>query len=756
MAEFTRCIACMKDTNGNDICPHCGFDKTKYKQNPRGLRLGMKLHDRFVMGKVLGEGGFGITYIGWDELLEMPVAIKEYFPTGLATREMTGSLTDDIHVFEGKKEETYKNGLKKFIREAKTLSKFNELNGIVSVRDFFTLNNTAYIVMDYINGITIKKYITENGKLNSEFVFKLIKPVMHSLEYVHNEAIVHRDISPDNIMISNKGNVKLIDFGAAREVNTDDNKSLTVMLKRGFAPEEQYRSSSNQGPWTDVYALCATIYYMITGVVPVESIARLAEDTFEPISQMGIEIDPEKEKALMKGLEVLAKNRYKSMKELYKAIYGEDIIVRGDESDIDKLIAMENKTNKNVGKKNINAQSKTLNSRSIKENVVISSSGEETVLMDEGSEETVLMDEGSEETVLMDEGSEETVLMNENSVGVMPSNYNASESVLRDAGTENKSYGKKAINYVPKESKEQSIQNNYVENSAPQSMAPVSRNIEDNTNRESGKKGKVFVIAGLIVVVLVVTALLLKNKPGDSNSTDNSSVTESSVNSSDNEVVDSASSSGEVEDSSSATEEIQILVPDVSEVGIDKAKELIKAEGLTVGEIKKSYSKKIDKGDVISLDPEAGSSVGEGTAINLEVSKGEELFEVPNVKNTNLDKAKEKIKKHFKIKVSYEYSSSVGSGKVISSSPGAGKKCKKKTEIKVVVSKGAKPVATTDYSSGNSSSSGYSGSSYSGSGSSGSSSGSSNSGSSGSSGNSGSSGSGGSSGGKKDFDLTTW
>jgi len=207
---------------------------------------------------------------------------------------------------------------------AKTLAKFRNLPGIVSVTDFFYTNETSYIVMEYIEGMTLKAYLAESGgKLPADRVFDMMKPVMFSLDKVHLGGMVHRDISPDNIMIDSNGFVKLLDFGAAREFTDSGNRSLSVILKHGYAPEEQYRSRGVQGPWTDVYALCATVYRCITGVTPLESNERLIGDELRAPSELGAEIGRAREAALMKGMAVMQRDRWQSMNGLYEILYGE-------------------------------------------------------------------------------------------------------------------------------------------------------------------------------------------------------------------------------------------------------------------------------------------------------------------------------------------------------------------------------------------------------------------------------------------------
>lgn len=315
------CPGCMAVLDEPDLpCPLCGFDKTTYSSSPRSLRPFTRLNGKYLVGKVIGEGGFGITYIGFNMETDLPVAIKEYFPAELATRDTTQGNT--ITIFSGEAKDLYKEGLEKYLREARNLSMFSDLPGIVTVKDFFYENETAYIIMEFINGVSLKDYLTKvGGRMRHNEVTKLMKPVLESMNKIHEVGIIHRDISPDNIMITKNKQVKLTDFGAARVFDTEDNKSITVVLKRGYAPEEQYRAKGNQGPWTDVYALCATMYRMITGVTPQEALERIIEDNVEPLSKYDASIWPETEFAIMKGLSLRAQDRYQTVDELIDALY---------------------------------------------------------------------------------------------------------------------------------------------------------------------------------------------------------------------------------------------------------------------------------------------------------------------------------------------------------------------------------------------------------------------------------------------------
>jgi len=235
----TICMSCFAELKpGNAFCTECGYNEAEHIPAPHLLRPRTILNGKYLLGKVLGEGGFGITYIGWDLTLDLKVAIKEFFPTGFVSRETTSTTT--VSPLEGQQGEFFLKTREKFIDEAKTLAKFRTLPGIVSVNEFFIENNTAYIVMEYIEGETLKGYLaSRGGVLPSEQLFEMMKPVMVSLNEVHKKGLIHRDISPDNIMITREGYVKLLDFGAAREFIDSGNKSLSIMLKPGYAPEEQ-------------------------------------------------------------------------------------------------------------------------------------------------------------------------------------------------------------------------------------------------------------------------------------------------------------------------------------------------------------------------------------------------------------------------------------------------------------------------------------------------------------------------------------
>ena len=290
------------------------------EENLYCLRKGTRLIGRYTIEGVLGQGGFGITYLGIDELHEKKVAIKEFFPQGIVTRNIEYQDTVTV-TFVGEKD-NYEKGKERFLKEARTMAKFSKDEGIVKALDFFEINNTAYIVMEYLEGITLKQYLRENQRIAPEDLIELLVPLIESLDEIHSQGMIHRDISPDNIMVLPDGRIKLMDFGAARDYTEFGEKSLSIVLKPGYAPPEQYQTHGIQGPWTDIYALCATMYKCITGENPPDAIERVMDDSLKKISEFGIVIPPQEEAAIIKGMSVSAKDRYQDIKDFCEDLYG--------------------------------------------------------------------------------------------------------------------------------------------------------------------------------------------------------------------------------------------------------------------------------------------------------------------------------------------------------------------------------------------------------------------------------------------------
>ena len=313
------CGNCFNNSlNDQQICTICGFNnKLNHIKAPHSLPAGTILNGRYIIGRVLGQGGFGITYTARDHQTGQLVAIKEFFPDSMATRTDRTTVTP----FYGERGENFTYGRSSFLQEAETMAQFIGNPNIIRVYSYFEENGTAYFVMEYVDGVSLQEHIkSKGGKLSFDDALDLLMPVMDALSVVHEKGIIHRDVTPDNIYISRDGTVKLLDFGAARYSLGNVSRSLDVILKHGFAPKEQYKRRGRQGPYTDVYALGATLYYSITGVRPDDAIERSDEDDMPYPTSLGAQITLQQEKVLLKAMAVDYQDRYQTMAEFKNAI----------------------------------------------------------------------------------------------------------------------------------------------------------------------------------------------------------------------------------------------------------------------------------------------------------------------------------------------------------------------------------------------------------------------------------------------------
>lgn len=312
------CPYCMGSVRPGEPCPVCGLTQDSYTPATHYLPPGTVLMNRYLIGRALGEGGFGITYIGRDLRLEMKVAIKEYFPSDRAARDAASSM--DVHSCVGRNNSGYEQGLSRFLCEARTMARMEKQPQIVMVRDYFEANNTAYIVMEYVEGTNfIDLAARRGGRIPASELFPLIEPLFTALSAMHKAGLIHRDISPDNLMLE-QGSVRLLDFGCARESSQGTDSTMAVALKQGYAPIEQYQCMG-QGPWTDVYALSATIYFCLTGRVPPKSLDRLLSDELAAPRALGVDITLEQQRALLRGMEINPEKRCQTVDELYSGLY---------------------------------------------------------------------------------------------------------------------------------------------------------------------------------------------------------------------------------------------------------------------------------------------------------------------------------------------------------------------------------------------------------------------------------------------------
>lgn len=314
------CPGCMHPREDSDIiCPHCSYPQN-FLTVEDSLPVFSILAGKYLLGAPLGKGGFGITYIALHLPDEKIVAIKEFFPLDLAVRD-----TDQETVVpaDPSKAVYYRTAMKSFSEEGRILYLLSDVPYIVHVKEQLQANGTTYLVMDYVSGVPLKKYMKiRQAPFSEEDALTMMRPILLALRMMHKKNILHRDISPENLMVHSDLSLTLIDFGAARTFSRDDDDNLTVILKRGYAPEEQYHSNSRQGPWTDLYAVCAVLYQMLTGIRPQEASSRAEQDQLTPISQIkGMSLSPSVCAAIEKGLQIDPLERYPDMDAFMKDLY---------------------------------------------------------------------------------------------------------------------------------------------------------------------------------------------------------------------------------------------------------------------------------------------------------------------------------------------------------------------------------------------------------------------------------------------------
>lgn len=309
--KFTRCYHCMGLTEQYP-CSHCGYDPAKEPPQAHALKPGTILNGKYVVGAILGQGGFGITYIGWDLALESKVAIKEYYPAGQVVRSPENSLTLQWYTTP-QAEAARSAGRDMFLKEARKMSRVGAIPQVVRVRDLFQQNETAYIVMDFVEGETLMARLKKTGPLSWEQAQTIFFPAIRAMEQVHQEGLIHRDLSPDNLMLLPNGDVRILDLGAAKDLNINSGASSMQVAKGGFSPLEQYTQRGGSGPWSDVYAMAATMYYSFTGVLPPASVDRVETDSLRWDLPALTALPQNVLKALQQAMGVFVKDRTQNM-----------------------------------------------------------------------------------------------------------------------------------------------------------------------------------------------------------------------------------------------------------------------------------------------------------------------------------------------------------------------------------------------------------------------------------------------------------
>lgn len=320
--NMKRCFSCFKEFNESlSVCPYCGHVEITKAEEPIYLAPGTMLANRYIVGEVVGAGGFGIVYKAWDTKLETIVAVKEFFISRLVTR--AEGLKNVIISKNSKDEFDYRK--ERFLAEAKNMAKFGSHRSIPNVFEFFEENNTAYIVMELLRGMALNDYLNQmGGKIDVDFAIVIATEVGKALSSLHAENIIHRDVAPDNIFIctGKEIKIKLMDLGAAKLADSTDDV-IDIILKPGYSPPEQYDNTKNIGPWTDIYALGATLYMMLTGVKPDESTNRKISDELVPVNELNPAVSENLSNTVMKAMAVERHMRFKNVDDFLRALSGE-------------------------------------------------------------------------------------------------------------------------------------------------------------------------------------------------------------------------------------------------------------------------------------------------------------------------------------------------------------------------------------------------------------------------------------------------
>lgn len=627
------------------------------------LKKETKLNGRYIITSVLGEGGFGITYYGVDDLFGNEVAIKEFFPQGIVTRN--NEYTDNVTVTYAKQDEAFLAGKKRFIGEARVMAKFNGNQGIVNVTDFFEANNTAYIVMEYLDGITLKEYLKGN-----------------------------RQIPVDELM----------DFGAARDYTEFGEKSLSIVLKPGYAPAEQYQSRGVQGPWTDIYALCATIYKCITGKTPEDSIQRVMEDELKKPSELGVDISPQIEKTLLKGMSIAPKDRYQNLKDLCEDLYKD---------------YMEEEESLEESQKETEVEpAETLEKSS-----------------SESQETSKRESETSKESQEIFEEESEALKKEKDSVEDLEKERVQKNSEIFKGDTQPESLKEHNTVEAEQSFEEETKENTKVKmQKEPEGETDSQKNSQDSSKQTQKKRSKKGLLIAVILCFLIAGAgyhfyqkSLEREVPNLVNKSFDSAKAEAAGDDDSLVLVElDQAYSDTVKKGNIISQDIKagtilkkgdtirvtvskgalVTIPDVAGKKKAKAKETITNAKLIMKVSDRKWSDKVAKGKVISQDKKAGEKIEEGNTISVVISKGVEQVKVPKVEGETLEEAQKALKKaKLKVDSSRTYSSSVEEGKIISQSIASGKTVDKNTTVKVVISLGKEPEPEPVYRPSSSSSS---------------------------------------------------
>lgn len=315
-----QCTSCFKKAINDGTCSICGATQAEPNRDRRALPVGTIVNGKYHIGRVLGSGGFGITYLALDGQLDRRVALKEFFPSGLVMR---GRDRVAVSSNTAEDEAPFKRGLNRFFREGQILAKFDHPN-IVRVIEVFEANGTAYLVMEFLDGMTLKSWLSRVGKIETSKALDVVTFIVDALRAAHAVDVVHRDLKPDNVYITHQGRTLLIDFGGAKQLTAAGDKSMDAMFAHGYAAPEQYSADSDKvGPWTDVYACGATLFKILTGETVRGALDRFSDDP--PLNWSKSTAPPSVRRAVTKALALKHSDRFQTIQDFQAALADERV-----------------------------------------------------------------------------------------------------------------------------------------------------------------------------------------------------------------------------------------------------------------------------------------------------------------------------------------------------------------------------------------------------------------------------------------------
>lgn len=736
-SDKRRCMGCMELYDKKwELCPHCGYPANATADSPLHMSPGSVLNGRYEVGRVLGNGGFGVTYIAWDPILRIKVAIKEYLPSEFSTRAEGQTR---VTVFTGEKERQFNDGMSKFIDEAKRLAKFQNESGVVKIFDSFKANGTAYIVMEYLDGETLADRLKREKTIPADEAIQIMMPVIESLNHVHEAGILHRDISPDNIFLTKDGKTKLIDFGAARFATTTHSRSLTVIIKPGYSAEEQYRSRGDQGPHTDVYSVGAVLYKMITGVTPPDALERRAsyekkhKDILQPITKFTQDITPNQEAAIYNAMNVRIEDRTENMVTLAGELLSEEPVKRR-KGTIKKIDMLTWPIWAKIGVPTALAAIVTLCVL-----LAVGVIGPKSGLLgnynlpdgqtrvpnilgmtrEKADKKLEKADLGNENNRTVIGGKIESEKFKNNTI--LSQNPGAADTVLKGTIIEivisagnGEEYVVDVLNYSQELAKNElenlgfkvEIKEKYDDLVAP--GAVIGQDPAAGTQLEKGStvvltvsKGKKGIDQNKTVTVPSLTGKIFSAAQKEASEQDLYIKIVDTVFSSkytkDQIISQDPQSGSQVKAGTTVNVVVSlgiesVYVPDVQYRNEQDARNMLGDKNLNVTVLNEE-SRDVSPGCVIRQEPAAGTSVPAGTTVTVYVSSGFTVS-APYVTGMEEQEAREEITAAGLVpNVYYESSSTVNSGYVIRQTPGAGTSCSQNDTVTIVVSKGEEYVA---------------------------------------------------------------